>query len=409
MREVTFLQPISGVFHQDTLPGREPVILPNVPIQKYASFIRPTDDVAACEKGARCAQEVKNNFIADFERSPAWCERNGQKYPDLMVHVSTFAVIDGMIYMTYYANTETDSETPIHQAARFAFCPQNNPSDLTIIELQKVGDTVDGQIVTGVYDTIMMRRDDRTLYLMWTASTSQYYRFYRTYDIASGTMHPVLVNRFKVGEVTNDFSTKGISNALTCGEHAYHAMFSDIGIMQKITERTEHGETWFYTGAYSGYMNCVIKSRDFETWEYVSTPDFPNNSHWENAVYVLNDKVYYFVRQKECEQGFLTVYDLQEHTWAKPVLIADTQSRSDFFMYQEKLYLIHAPKDRNGFGIVRINTEDIALSEVVLVADMKDSLFYPFTTVIGDDVWISYTISRKHIRLSKFSAKTFLC
>ena len=39
-------------------------------------------------------------------------------------------------------------------------------------------------------------------------------------------------------------------------------MFSDIGIMQKLTTRTENGETWYYTGAYSGYFNCIIKSRD---------------------------------------------------------------------------------------------------------------------------------------------------
>ncbi len=390
-------------FSEDVKPGREPVITPNVPIMQYAAFIRPTDDKAAVEKGARCAEDVKKNVIADFERSEAYCRRKGEKDPDRMVHVSTFARIGGMIYMTYYANTETDAEIPVHQAARFAFCPEADPEDLTVLELQKVGDVVDGQTVTGVYDTIMMRKDDRRLYLMWTASTAQYYRFYRIYDLASGTLGPVCVNRFRVGDVTNDFSTSGISNALTCSGIPYHGMFSDIGIMQKVTCRVENGETWYYTGAYSGYLNCIIKSRDLVTWEYVSSPDFPNNSLWENATWVQGDRIYYFVRQNECQQGFLTRYDLRTGTWDTPVLIADAQSRSDFFLYEGQLYLVHAPKDRCGFGIVRVGMEDLADSRPVLVADLKESLFYPYTEVVGEEIWISYTVDRKHIRLSRFS------
>ena len=80
------------------------------------------------------------------------------------------------------------------------------------------------------------------------------------------------------------------------------------------------------------------------TWEYVAQPDegkgaFRNDTLWENAVYVLDDKAYYFVRQWEpkvdengnplpgdnrnewgSNYGILTYYDLQTKTWAKPVL-----------------------------------------------------------------------------------------
>ena len=170
----------------------------------------------------------------------------------------------------------------------------------------------------------------------------------------------------------------------------------------------ENGEKWYYTGAYSGNFNCIIKSRDFVTWEYVSTPDFINLSVWENATYVYGDKVYYFVRQQESGQGFLTTYDLITKKWATPTLIADSSSRSDFVTYNDELYLIHSPKNREGFGIVKVDTNDITNVKPVFVADMKSSCFYPFVRIYGDEAYVSYTIDRKHIRLSKFNFKNYI-
>lgn len=123
---------------------------------------------------------------------------------------------------------------------------------------------------------------------------------------------------------------------------------------------------------------------------------------------MIDDKCYYFVRQHDCMQGFLTCYDLNKGEWETPCLIRDTQSRSDFIVYGGELYLIHAPIDRNGFGIVKIDRSNLSKSEVVLVAEMKESMFYPFVDVYGDDVYISYTIDRKHIRLSKFNLKNYI-
>ncbi len=101
-------------------------------------------------------------------------------------------------------------------------------------------------------------------------------------------------------------------------------------------------------------------------------------------------------------QGFLTCYDLVTGKWAAPCLIRDAQSRSDFVYHKGQLYLIHAPINREGFGIVRIDREEPARSLPVAVADMKDSLFYPFTDFVSDRAYISYTVDRKHIRLSWF-------
>ncbi|MBQ6907933.1 MAG: hypothetical protein IJQ28_06100, partial [Clostridia bacterium] len=107
--------------------------------------------------------------------------------------------------------------------------------------------------------------------------------------------------------------------------------------------------------------------------------------------------------------GFLTYYDLKDNTWAKPVLIADCQSRSDFIVYDDELYLTFAPIDREHIGIAKIGTENLEDTYVVLQADMKSSCFYPFVQYgDGGKLGFSYTVNRKHIRLSQFDFKKYL-
>ena len=399
----------SNIFKANIATDKEHKFTPEAPIMMYNGYIVPGDDEKAKELGNRCACEIKKNIIADFERSADYCKKNNEAEPDLMVHVSTFKIIDGIIYMTYYANTGTDAEDPSKQEARLAFCPLDNPADMTIVQIQKVGDMLDGKKIDALYDTILLYKGGDEIYILWTASVDKlYYRFYCTFSISKKTLSAIKPNRFKAGEVTNDFSMDGIKEALAFNDIPYKTMFADIGIMQKLSVRVENGEEYYYTGAYSGYFNCIIKSKDFITWEYVSTPDFINLSMWENATYVIGSKCYYFVRQHECMQGFLTCYDLTEDKWETPCVIRDTQSRSDFVFYNNELYLIHAPIDRDGFGIIKVNRDNLSKSEVVFVSEMEESMFYPYTDIYGDDAYISYTVDRKHIRLSKFNLKNYI-
>ena len=399
----------SNIFKANIATDKEHKFTPEAPIMMYNGYIVPGDDEKAKELGNRCACEIKKNIIADFERSADYCKKNNEAEPDLMVHVSTFKIIDGIIYMTYYANTGTDAEDPSKQEARLAFCPLDNPADMTIVQIQKVGDMLDGKKIDALYDTILLYKGGDEIYILWTASVDKlYYRFYCTFSISKKTLSAIRPNRFKVGEVTNDFSMDGIKEALAFNDIPYKTMFADIGIMQKLSVRVENGEEYYYTGAYSGYFNCIIKSKDFITWEYVSTPDFINLSMWENATYVIDSKCYYFVRQHECMQGFLTCYDLTEDKWETPCVIRDTQSRSDFVFYNNELDLIHAPIDRDGFGIIKVNRDNLSKSEVVFVSEMEESMFYPYTDIYGDDAYISYTVDRKHIRLSKFNLKNYI-
>ena len=328
-----------------------------------------------------------------------------------MAHVSTFVVVGDTVYMTYYANTKEPSEDPKNQTARLAYAPLDDMSKMVHFDVQTTGDVVGDRVVDMVYDTILMQKDENTLYVLWTARVDgNYYRFYCPFDINTKTLGEVDVNRFRVGDILNDFSASGIRAALAENDLPCKKMFSDIGIMQKLSSRVENGVRYYYSGTYSGDFTCVIKSRDLVEWEYVSQPDFINDSKWENATYVVGDKCFYFVRQQDTNKcGFLTVLDLNSNKWGKVVEIEDCQSRGDFIEYGGKLFLFHAPIDREHIGIVEIDTEDIANSRVVLQAKMHTSCFYPFVQYYRDgELAMSYTSARKHIRLGEFTLSKYI-
>jgi hypothetical protein len=391
-----------SIFLSNIPTDKEKIVIEGAEISDPAAIICASEATSeAIAKGDAFAQEISERFVADFEK----------KGVDKMVHVSTFAVIDETIYMTYYANTKAAAEDPENQTARLVYCPKNSPDEQTVLDIQSVGDDCSGLRVNMVYDTIFARKDEDTLCILWTAKVGDtYYRLYRDFTISTKTLGEIGVNRFKVGSIVNDFSDSGIVGALSANGIGCKRMFSDIGIMQKFTTRVENGVTYYYTGAYSGDLNMIIKSRDFITWEYVSQPDFINHSMWENATYVIGDKCYYFVRQQwESKHGFLTVYDIAKDTWEPPVLIDDCQSRSDFIEYGGELYLFHAPIDREHIGLIKINKEDIKKSEQVFSAKMHTSCFYPFIQYFDNgELGFSYTVNREHIRLARFTLSKYI-
>ena len=389
------------VFSEDMATDKELIISEGAPIAEVTRTITSDVSEEAVKKGDAFSKEIAERCVSDFEK-------NGDK----MAHVSTFIVIDGYVYMTYYANTKEPSEDPKNQTARLVYAPIDDMDNITFMDLQTTGDTVGDKTIDMVYDTILMQKDSKTIYIMWTARITEgnYYRFYCPFDLESKTLGEIGVNRFKVGQTVNDFSFSGIRNALAREGVPCKKMYSDIGIMQKLSSREENGETYYYSGTYSGDFTAIIKSRDLVTWEYVSQPDFINDSKWENATYVLGDKVFYFVRQQDGNKsGFLTAYNLNDNSWDKPVEIYDCQSRSDFIIYNNEMYLFHAPIDREHIGIIKINTEDIAKSEVLLQANMQSSCFYPFIQYYKDgELAMSYTVARKHIRLAEFKLSNYI-
>lgn len=408
----------NNVFTNDITTDKQLLIDPCVPIAPAGAVVTAAATISsvvsdeAKQKGEAFAAEITRRFVSDFEQTAEMVLDGKVAAKDRMAHVSTFIVMDDTVYVTYYANTKEHAEDPKNQTARLVYAPIDDIGNKTFIDLQTTGNVVGGKTIDMVYDTILMKKDENTLFILWTARTVEgnYYRFYCPFDTVTKTLGEIGVNRFKVGDTVNDFSTSGFKAALAANGIPCKKTYSDIGIMQKQSYRMENGEMVCYSGAYSGDWTCIIKSRDLITWEFVAQPDFPNESKWENATYVLGDKVYYFVRQQDTSPyGFLTAYDLVSGTWDTPVLVADCQSRSDFIVYKDELYLFHAPIDRDHIGLLKIDTQNLADTKVVFQAKMDTSCFYPFIQYYKDgELAMSYTIARKHIRLAEFTLSKYL-
>lgn len=418
-----------NIFTPNITSNNTPTVYRIEEVQEYSKKIEADTELNNDPKAIAFAKEIAENKVGDFEKTGI----------DKMCHVSTFAYAKGNIYMSYYANAISAYEHPDYQVARLAYAPEDDTSKKVILDIMQVGDDICGRKVTGVYDTVLMQREDEpdNLYILWTARINgEYYRLYRIFNMETEELGKINVNRFKVGDVTNDFSASGMQEAMEANNVGYKHFIEDIGIMQKLSTRVENGKTYYYAGAYSGNFTCIIKSTDLITWEYVAQPNeganntgFANATLWENAVYVLDDKVYYFVRQWDPNRmtdwgytvgygydkdygslyGILTYYDLNTGEWAQPVLVGDCQSRSDFIYYQGNLYLFYAPTDRAHIGILKIDTEELSKTEVVLQAQMLESCFYPFVQYNSTgELCMSYTVDRQHIRLASFKLSEYL-
>jgi hypothetical protein len=357
----------------------------------------PEDTVAAMIRGVKFSDEIESP-ITDFKKDG-----------DKIVHVSTFCIISNVAYVTCFANTRSTREWPPEQTARFVYCSLSDLGNKTYIDLCDIGDRIGGKKVTDINDTILLRKDDTTLYLAWTAALNhEPFRLYRTFDVATKTASGIATNSFTVRGVTRTFNKTGIEDALRINKIKHKPLDSGggIGIMPKLSSRDENGTIYYYTGLFYGQFNCIIKSKDLMDWEFVAFPDFEISSQWENAVYVMGDRAFYFVRQVWSSQyGVLTCYDLKHNTWESPVYVNDAQSRSDFIEHNGVLYLIHAPKDRGHISVMRINQSLLNRSCEVQVAKVPD-YFFPYADYYNGDLYMTYTASRKHIYMARFTIES---
>ena len=374
--------------------------------QKFTYGVKTTDeDIEAYINGLKFRKELMNH-VADLK-----------KEGDKMVHVSTFCIINDVLYATYYVNTINHGETPSEHTARFVICPLNTISnsstykyyDLcytkTVAEANGIQEIlINGKHIDSLYDIVLLHKDDNTLFLAWTCTLDgNYYRVYKTYNISTQSFSNIAINKFKVFDTIVDFSSNDLNDVFAKYNIEHKPLAGDIGIMQKLSSRTENGVVYYYTGMYIGQFNCIIKSTDLITWEFVSIPSFENKSQWENAVYIKNDKAFYFCRQQyDTPYAFLTWFDLSTNKWHSPIYINDGQSRCDFIEYNNKLYLIHSPMDRNHLAIMLIDEDNLIRSKDVQVAQVPD-YFYPYMQKYKGELYISFTNSRQHIYVSKFT------
>ena len=350
------------------------------------------DVIVSFVNGIKFGEQLKNHIV-DFA-----------KPSDSLVHVPSFVIADDIVYCVFSASESTAVEDATKYTSRLQYCDLKSPDEITYVNLCSVGDTFNGETVTAVCDSAIFQKDHRTLCIWHTLKTEEYQMVYYTFDTVTKELSERQLCTFGYGDFKENFSISGMETVLDSIGVEHKFLNTDICLMQKITPHETESGTYYYTGL--GLLNfcSVIRTKDFINWEYVSKPPFSHNEFWEPICYVKNDILYYYCRQDHRVDrcGFLCTYNLKKNKWGSPVKISDCQSRADFFEYDDVLYLLHAPKDRDHLCIKRIDEKYIYHTNSVQCAKVPD-YFYPFVQVYNEKIYVSFTNSRKHIYLSQFT------
>lgn len=363
--------------------------------EQFKQLATPPVDVrmASYLNGIKLGKDLSTH-LADFA-----------KVGDKMVHVSTFYKIADTLYMSYYANTRTTAEDPTKQTARLVYAPFNNLSQQTYIDVADIGQEYNGQTIDAIYDSLLLKTsDDSYMIYAFTAKVGgKFYMLYRQFDPNTKLLSDIHTMNFQVGTLSGTFDTVTVHDSLAQIRVDYDYEDSDISFIQKLSPRVENGTTQYYTGIGILHMCFIVKSSDLINWTFVSAPDFKYKPEFEPSVYVKGDCAYYFCRQRRNEgNAVLATYNIPNDKWSKPILVPDTQSRYDFFENNNQLYLVHSPLDRNHISLMQIDQNILEKSYEVATAEVQDS-FYPFTQNIDGQMYMSFTQSRLHIWLNKFS------
>lgn len=357
----------------------------------------PEDSISAYINGLKFADELDNHLV-ELTRPI-----------DKFGHTASFIFHNDICYATLMVNTRGTGETPTQMSIVLCSFPVSNPSDVTYYEVCDIGDTVLGQVVAKNYDPVLFVKDG-VIQILWNSvlgSDVEYTLLHQTFNPATTTFSDIATAKLKVKGTTVDLTSDGINVAFAAEGIRIPEFKEHIVLMGNATSRVEGERTYYYTAIGGRYgPNMIVKTVDFITWVYVAQPSFKNTGQYEPATYVIGDIVYYYCRQSASPYGFLTAYNLIKGTWADPVFISETQSRSQFFMYNSQLYLIYAPKDRHHLGIVRIDTKHIVRSRVVQVARVAGLYAYPAVDVNNGILYVLFSDNKEKLYVSNFTIES---
>lgn len=325
-----------------------------------------------------------------------------KKDGDLMTHVSSFVIVDDIVYSVFSVNKIQPRENAQEYTTRLQYFPLSNPSEIEYIDICNIGDDFFGYTVSATCDCCIFKKesDANNLYIVWTIKTNNMWRLvYKTFNLNTKLLSEANLCKFVKDNVEYNFKISDLQTAL----NDTSITNTDICLMQKISSRIENGEKYYYTGVGITDTCFVIKTKDFINWEYVTKPTFDYNPMWEPVTYVFNNKLYYYCRQEDkSKYGVLAYYDLNNNIWSNPLFIEDAQSRSDFFVFNDKLYLMHAPKNRYHLALLRIDTNNLNKSTEVMCS-WVNNYFYPFVQNYNGQLYMTITQNRQHIYFVHFT------
>lgn len=216
----------------------------------------------------------------------------------------------------------------------------------------------------------------------------------------------------KVGPFNNDT----ISDV--CEGEGYNRLTQDkmINISNRWCEYEGEYYTAFQVEIPGGSNGMIIKTKDFETVDFVSI--IPENSQGraETAVYIFDKKLYIAARQPwGTPYLLLSRYDLETKEWKEPYKIEDGNARPWMFEYRNELYLFNTIDEvgerRRFSNISKIRTCEGAHNDknapVDVVATLFDCGHHYSCFVYNDRIFFSCSIRGWGVSFGELKLKQY--
>ena len=188
------------------------------------------------------------------------------------------------------------------------------------------------------------------------------------------------------------------------------------------------GNRWCeYNGEYYTTINesligevnngIIIKTKDFETVEFVSFIPENKMGNAETAIYIFDNKLYLACRQLwGTPYLLLSRYDFEAQEWKEPYKIEDGNARPWFFEYRDELYLFNTIEDvgegRRFSNISKIRTRkgahNIRNSPVDVVATLFECGHHYSCFVYNDKIYFSCSLtSNNRVHFGELKLKQY--
>lgn len=272
-------------------------------------------------------------------------------------HMGQLVIKDDICYTTFIQNPGDDGEQLYSQTSEIvlavfslekALAPDFIPEqDITYYPIGGIGHTCAGHTAKSICKCNSMCLIEDEIYICFCFQTEDdHFQLFRiVFDILTGTFGKEttvkMAYRDKVylfdADTTNFiYETEGRKNA-------------ENYIVEVVSRWSEYNGEFYATyliGSSTTNNGIVIKTKDFETMEFVDT--IPNNElgSAEASSYIYKDVLYVACRQDYFHPFMvLNAYDLKNGKWYDPNYFEDGTCRPWFFEKDGDLYLINTTEE----------------------------------------------------------------
>lgn len=329
-------------------------------------------------------------------------------------HMGQLIINDGICYVTFLQNRgdggeklrETDSEVvlsvfSLDKALAEDFDPVN---DVREYRIGGMGDKFLGYKANSIFKDNSMCLEGNTLHIVFQflPDTDDKAHVFKTdFDIRthkfSGRKECRLIYKGRKMVFCMDALNE------IYGSEGYAKVDPKDNIIELVSQWSGYDGMYYATlecAGNEGTNGMVVRTRDFEDFEFVTIPPFNRDGMAEISSIIKGDRLYVACRQ---DYGipylYLAAFDLKEQAWNIPVKVPDGNSRPWFFVFEDRLYLMNTldEKKRRYTNVSEVTSsgwnwkQGNSRLHVTPLCTLKDCGYYYATAVYDGHIYMVVT------------------